>query len=136
MWILFSSSISHFSLFKVFYGSQNLLFNFRLWQVLTFCFCEMFGVKFQYSKIWLIANHWVGNILISGNLGSSLHVSLAGWFIVLWLNHFKPMLHFCTSWKRQKTFDFRRFSGGIEMELASKPMFSFFSMFSNIMRIL
>ena len=31
------------------------------------------------------------------------------------LTHFSPMLHFYTPWKRQKTFDFLMFSGGIEI---------------------
>ena len=31
------------------------------------------------------------------------------------LNHFSPVSDFCTPWKRQKTFGFLTFSGGIEM---------------------
>ena len=31
------------------------------------------------------------------------------------LTHFSPMSHFYTSWKRQKTIGFLRFSGGLEM---------------------
>ena len=31
------------------------------------------------------------------------------------LTHFSPVSHFCTPWKRQKTFGFLTFSGGIEM---------------------
>ena len=32
------------------------------------------------------------------------------------LTNFKPMFHFYTPWKRQKTKDFLTFSGGMEME--------------------
>ena len=32
------------------------------------------------------------------------------------LTHFNPVFHFSTPWKRQKTFGFLTFSGGIEME--------------------
>ena len=31
------------------------------------------------------------------------------------LTHFSPVSHFYTPWKRQKTFGFLMFSGGIEM---------------------
>ena len=31
------------------------------------------------------------------------------------LTHFSPVSHFCTPWKRQKTFGFLTFSGGIEI---------------------
>ena len=31
------------------------------------------------------------------------------------LTYFSPVSHFCTPWKRQKTFGFLTFSGGIEM---------------------
>ena len=34
---------------------------------------------------------------------------------LLKLTLFAPMSHFCTPWKRQKTFDFLMFSGAIEM---------------------
>ena len=33
-----------------------------------------------------------------------------------YLTHFGPMFHFHTSWKRQKSFNFLTFSGGVEME--------------------
>ena len=33
-----------------------------------------------------------------------------------YLTHFSPMFHFHTSWKRQKSFNFLTFSGGVEME--------------------
>ena len=33
-----------------------------------------------------------------------------------WITHFKPIFHFYTSWKSQKTVGFLIFSGGIEME--------------------
>ena len=35
--------------------------------------------------------------------------------IELHLIHFSPVSHFYTPWKRQKTFGFLTFSGGIEM---------------------
>ena len=34
----------------------------------------------------------------------------------LFLTHYKPMSHFCTPWKHQKTKGFLTFSWGIEME--------------------
>ena len=34
----------------------------------------------------------------------------------IWLTYFKPMLHFSTPWKRQKTRGFLMFSGSIEMK--------------------
>ena len=41
------------------------------------------------------------------------------WLEVCWphrkLTHFSPVSHFCTPWKRQKTFGFLAFSGDIEM---------------------
>ena len=41
---------------------------------------------------------------------------------ILWkgLTHFSRMLHFYTSWKRQKTKGFLRFLGGIEIERLAK----------------
>ena len=33
----------------------------------------------------------------------------------LHFTHFSPMFYFYTPWKRQKTFGFQMFSGGIEM---------------------
>ena len=36
-------------------------------------------------------------------------------FKTFWLTHFSPMPHFYTPWKRQKTYGFLTFSGGIEM---------------------
>ena len=33
----------------------------------------------------------------------------------IYLTHFSPVSHFCTPWKRQKTFGFLTFSRGIEM---------------------
>ena len=34
----------------------------------------------------------------------------------LFLTHFKPLFHFYTPWKQQKTSGFQMFLGGIEME--------------------
>ena len=34
----------------------------------------------------------------------------------MYLTHFSPIFHFYTPWKRQKTFDFVTYSGGIGME--------------------
>ena len=34
--------------------------------------------------------------------------------------HFTPIFHFCTSWKRQQTSDFLKFSGGIKIEHLAK----------------
>ena len=36
------------------------------------------------------------------------------------LTHFKPLSHFYISWKCQKTIDFLRLFGGIEMEIGLK----------------
>ena len=48
---------------------------------------------------------------------SSIHLilKLQKWRIKLALTHFSPVWHFYTPWKRQKTFGFLTFSGGIEM---------------------
>ena len=44
----------------------------------------------------------------------------SGWLLLLWalnwfLTHYSPVSHFYTPWKRQETFGFLTFSGGIEM---------------------
>ena len=46
------------------------------------------------------------------------------------LTHILPMLHFCTSWKRQKTFDFLTFSGGYRnVILGEYGLIQFFNTF-------
>ena len=57
-----------------------------------------------------------GKMRVRENLYSDLFytVSASRNFITA-LTHFSPVSHFYTPWKRQKTFGFLTFSGGIEM---------------------
>ena len=50
----------------------------------------------------------------SGDFIEVFHKKL--WLTILTLTYFRPMFPFYTPWKRQKTFGFLTFSGGIERE--------------------
>ena len=68
---------------------------------LMFCLFSSDLMVLIYSSIWLCLINFC--ILFLGN-----------WRLLI--THFRPMFPFYTPWKRQKTFDFLTFSGGIERE--------------------
>ena len=67
---------------------------------------DIFQIRFFSKHFWVAAL----------SVRVSINPLLANVLILFPLKTSKNVFHFYTPWKRQKTFDFLTFSGGIEME--------------------
>ena len=73
-----------------------------------------------HTEISQIKANQMTDFYMTCNNGLKLVNNILGYFGTktksIKLTHFRPMFHFYTPWKRQKTFSFSVVSGGIEIE--------------------